>query len=245
MTLRAVKGWIVAGGLLFLATTSTTAQVIDDHFTGDSGGIPATWMRLSGVDTGPIVEAGSVVTVTDTAGNDDGSGMVSTLAFDLSLATSPIVLTVSIDSLTGSIPEPKTFFGFANDPIPAAFVIRLERETPTMGSFRVSYVGKGERELGMVAYNGGAIDVTLTMDADSYSVTTNNGFDSGDIAYADDFDTSPITDLGETARVALITNVSEEGETVATATPAPWRGPRVPPCRPSSYRVELRSTDSA
>ncbi len=41
MRTRSVSRCIVAIGLLTLVTPLATAQVIDDHFTADSGGITA------------------------------------------------------------------------------------------------------------------------------------------------------------------------------------------------------------
>ena len=105
--MKCTNGLIVVMGLFFLATSSAAGQVIDDHFTGDSGGVPANWVRVSGLDTGSIVEAGTLVTITGTLADDAPTGLRSEPAFDLSLATSPIVATFTIDSFGGTDPEPR------------------------------------------------------------------------------------------------------------------------------------------
>jgi hypothetical protein len=167
--------------------------VLDDHFTGDSGGIPANWSRILG--TGAVVEAGTTVTL-----GEDEVAIGSNATIDPSSGT--VRIETDIVGVAGQVASGLTLLpGF-----PVTFFIceiraddtRIEVTAGDAGSFQ-SY------ELGhLVGYTGGPIRLTVILGPASFSVSTDSpAFSSGPIDYTTAFETFTRDDLGTAASVML------------------------------------------
>jgi hypothetical protein len=179
--------------LLVHPQPASATIVFDDHFTGNSGGIPANWSRIYG--TGAVVEAGTTVTL-----GEDEVVIGSDATIDPSSGT--VTIETDIAGVAGQVasgliipPEfPVTLFvcEIRSDDT------RIEVTAGTAGSFQ-SY------ELGhLVGYTGGPIRLTVTLGPTSFSVTTDSpAFSSGPIDYTAAFDNFTRDDLGTAASVIL------------------------------------------
>ena len=181
--------------LLILATPQPVSATIvfDDHFDGNSGGMPEGWHLLFG--SGTVVESGTTVTFCD----DVGIGS--------SVLIEPFEGTVVI---TTEIAQNDTEFGVG------AFVA-----SPDISSYFGSslYVTNGEIEVVagdieggeqryvagyLNEYAGGAIQLTITMEALTFSISTDfPPFSTGPIQYSDAFPAFTREDLGSSVFPAL------------------------------------------
>jgi hypothetical protein len=197
--IRRLSKRLLAGLAMFslaLATPhpATATIVFDDHFTGNSGGIPANWSRIFG--TGAVVEAGTTVTL-----GDDLVAIGSDATIDPSSGT--VRIETDIVGVVGQVasglivpPEfPVTFF---------ICEIRLDdtRIEVTAGD---AEGGMESHELGhLVGYTGGPIRLTVILGPTSFSVSTDSPpFSSGAIDYTTALANFTRNDLGTAASVML------------------------------------------
>lgn len=169
--------------------------VFDDHFTGNSGGIPAGWSRIYG--TGAVVETGTTVTL-----GDDIVVIGSDATIDPSSGTVRVV--TDIASVVGQVAS--GLVGPGDFPA-ALFICEIRRDDGRIE------VGGGDAaggiqnyDLGyLVGYAGGSIRLTITLGSTWFSVSTDSPpFASGPIDYTTAFATFTRDDLGTAASVMLM-----------------------------------------
>jgi hypothetical protein len=198
------------GFLLLVPLQPASATIIfDDHFTGDSGGIPANWSRLFG--TGAVVEAGTTVTL-----GQDGVGDDVAIGSDATVDPSSGTMTIQTEFtgivgqgmsglFAGSWPSLVGFFGCA---------IRLDdgRLEVTVGD---AEGGSEWYDVGhLVGYTGGPIRLTMVLGPTWFSVSTDSPpFSSGPIDYTAVFSTFTREDLGSAAH-ALLFDYGDPGTTI-------------------------------
>ncbi|MBU1699535.1 MAG: hypothetical protein KJ970_13480 [Candidatus Eisenbacteria bacterium] len=179
--------------------SALAAIVFDDHFTGDSGGMPAGWSRIAGM--GAVVEAGTTVTL--------GGGPIPGEVAISSDAT--------IDPGSGTVTIETEFVGIAGQgasglfvgpgfPDGALFFCAIQWEG---GRIEVNAAdvegGLQWYDVGyLVGYTGGPIRLTVVLGPASFSVSTDSPpFSSGPIDYTTAFATFTREDLGAAAAVML------------------------------------------
>lgn len=205
---RVVLAWMLALGF----SLASAEVIFDDHFDGNSGGMPANWI---GDGDGSVVEAGSVVTLHDEFG-------IATVA-DLDPNQSPATtIATAIDGTSnhshcGII----DFSQFDNH-----FWVKLWAEDGRI-EVKASDVDNGEEEfvVGQVAgYAGGPIVLTIVLEPETFQISTDApAFSSGPIAYASVFTSFTRADLGHAAKLVLESECSPVG----------------PPCSSSYDRITM------
>ncbi|MDA1018528.1 MAG: hypothetical protein O3A00_29230, partial [Planctomycetota bacterium] len=195
--------------LLILAGTANCGTIVDDHFTGNSGGVPAAWSVVFG--DGTSVESGTLLTITDST--SDPTVLSSSLFFDPQGTTTTI--TASISSLTAETGRSLSFgiIGSNN----SIFLVGLGVD----GNLRLSadpdaFNPPNSEELTLAASGiaTSSIDITLVFDADSFQVTTSGGFDSTDTAFT--FTNFTPSDLGTSVRGLIVNGGANDPSTQAT-----------------------------
>jgi hypothetical protein len=196
--------------------------VFDDHFEGNSGGMPAGWFLAFG--TGSVVESGTVVDLLY------GKVVISSdSVLDPSVGTVSIVLQIA--GVAGTAMA-GTGFGSEN----CHFGVLLQVTDGQV--YIVSQDAEGGEQnytAGYLnGYTGGALLVTLQMGPAAFRISTDSPlFDSGDILYTAVFPTFTRADLGSAAQLFLVNDVepSETGSssfdrlTVDVAAPTPVEDP--------------------
>lgn len=187
------------GCLLLAAPQPVSATIVfDDHFDGDSGGMPAGWSLLLG--TGSVVEEGTTVTITNEIGNpDDGTIIGSDSAIDPSVGT--ITIITDIAGTSGQVGS-----GVGSLPDPSCFIV-----TVRLSDGRIEAAGwdaEGGLQYGDVGYlsgyTGGPIRLTVVLGAMAFSISTDSPpFSSGWIDYTAFFPTFTREDLGSSAKAIL------------------------------------------
>jgi hypothetical protein len=201
-TSATVTALVLAACLLAIgAYPAPATTVFDDHFTGNSGGIPAGWHYFWG--PGTAVESGTVVTL-----NDDIM-IASDAAIDPRGET--VVLTMELastnadDGVWFAVTTPTNSAGIACGIHLMDGMIEMGANDP--GGGEQSYI------LGYLdGYSGGAIRVTITLESATFSVSTDSPpFSSGSIAYATAFPTFTPEVLGSAVNVFLANDVVAQG----------------------------------
>jgi hypothetical protein len=185
--------------LLLAAPWPASATIVfDDHFTGDSGAMPANWYRIWG--TGAVVEAGTTVTL-----GQDGVGEDVAIGSD-----------TTIDPSSGTVRIETDFVGIAGQGASGLFVppagfpvtcffcdIRLEDGRIEVGG--ITAEGDEWCDVGhLVGYTGGPIQLTFILGPTWFSVSTDSPpFSSGPIDYSTVFENLTREDLGTAASVVL------------------------------------------
>lgn len=195
-----LKGLMLIWLLALPAPPSSAAIVFDDHFEGNSGGIPAGWL---GEGEGSVVEAGTTVTFHDDfviATNED---------LDPNEAERT-TLRNRIASTTNH-----THVGLIDYPeLNNHFWIKLYAEDGKI-EVKAADIASGEEEyvVGYVTgYTGGAIELTVTLDTETFSVSTDSpAFSSGPINYSSVFTSFSRADLGNVAKLVLENECSPYG----------------------------------
>ena len=190
--------FLVAGLFLMFLILATpqpvsAAIVFDDHFTGDSGGMPAGWYRIEG--TGEVVEAGTTVTL--------GGPHV---AIGSDATVDPSSGTVSIETdFVGIIGEAMSGLGVRAEVPDTYFIcgVRLEDGRIEVGGSNAG--GDDWYIVGyLVGYAGGPIRLTVVLEPTWFSVSTDfPPFSSGPIDYTTAFATFTRDDLGTAASAVL------------------------------------------
>lgn len=191
--------------LMALSSPSSASVVFDDHFDGNSEGIPSGWF---GEGEGSVVEEGTTVTFADefviaTTQDLDPNGT------DRTTLRNWIVSTTNHTHM-GLIEYP----GLNNH-----FWIKLYSGD---GKIEVkagdNTGGEEEYTVGYVAgYSGGAIELTLMLQAETFTVSTNSpAFTSGPISYSSVFSSFTRADLGQATRLVLESDCSPYGPPCST-----------------------------
>jgi hypothetical protein len=189
--------------LLLAAPQPVSATIVfDDHFDGESGGMPAGWFLAFG--TGSVVEWGTVVDLLDSKvviGSDS--------SVDPSVGT--VSLVVQVAGASGAAGAGAGFFtsdlashfGFLLDVSDGQVYISAEDAEGGEQNYIAGYLS---------GYTGGPICVTLELGPTAFRISTDSPpFDSGSIQYADVFPTFTRDDLGPAASLFLVNDV-EPGE---------------------------------
>lgn len=191
----------LATGLVLVSLLSTTPQaglattVFDDHFTGNSGGVPAGWSIVLGA--GSVVEDGTTVTL-----GQDIVAIGSDAVLDPSSGT--VTIETDITGIAGQIASGLVVPG----EFPVTFFICEIRTADG----RIEVTG-GDVVGGMQSYNlgkltgyaGGPVRLTVNLGPTSFSVSTDSPqFSSGPIEYAKAFATFTREDLGTAGSVVLM-----------------------------------------
>lgn len=200
---RCLSAALSLGCLLPVAQRSASAAIVfDDHFDGNSGGVPVGWYLLVG-DAGSVVEAGTHVTLCGDV------AILSDAYVDPSEGT--VVLTIEVSATeseygvgTGLL-EPLTWNRFVCDL--SAPDGQLEVGVADLDGGEEHYIAGY-----LAGYTGGAIRLTLVLEPTTFSISTDSPpFSSGPIAYAAVFSTFTREDLGPAVNVALANDVLESG----------------------------------
>jgi hypothetical protein len=196
--LHQLAGLFVAFLLIAAPQPALATIVFDDHFTGDSGGIPTNWYRIWG--TGTVIEAGTTVTL-----GQDGVGDDASIGSD-----------ATIDPSSGTVRIETDFVGIVSQAGSGLFVppagfpvtcficdIRLEDGRIEVGGSNAG--GDDWYIVGhLVGYAGGPIRLAVILEPTWFSVSTDSPpFSSGPIDYTTAFATFTRDDLGTAASAAL------------------------------------------
>ena len=188
---------LVAGSQPTLATV-----VFDDHFTGNSDGIPANWWGL-----GVIVESGTTVTLHDEA------GMATTSTIDPQTGT----VTVTVD-VVGT--NKSAMAGLADDgTLQNKFEFKITVPDGDVYAFaRDTESGWQEYMAGHVTgYAGGSIRLTAVLTATTFTISTDSpAFSTGPIEYDAAFSTFVRAALSNAAVIALMSDALDGGPSFAT-----------------------------
>lgn len=185
-------GLLLAPLFLVLASAASATVAFDDHFTGNSGGIPAGWSLFAG--PGTAMESGSDVRL-------DGDVILITAA-----TVDPSDWTVTITTyLSGSNSEAGVGLYDPDTGSRFGFGLRLSDQRLEVTGANVPG-GEQQYTAGYVGgYAGGPIRVRLVFDSLSFSVSTfPPDFSAGPIAYGEAFPSFTRADLGAAARVMIV-----------------------------------------
>jgi len=191
--------------LMSLAATVSAATLFDDHFTGNSGGMPAGWSRI--LATGDVVEAGTTVTLGGES--EDGVMIGSRETVDPTTGTITIVTDFVVISGQGA----SGLISGLEFPAACFFcAIRLRDSRVEVNTFE-SDEGGHYYDVGFLnGYTGGPIRLTLEMGPTTFSVSTDSpAFSSGPVLYSTVSPTFTREDLGVAASALLFDYGDEEG----------------------------------
>ena len=209
---------------LSAAGSTTGAQVLfDDHFTGNSGGIPTGWSLGRG--TGSAVEAGTTVTLI----GELGIGTDST--FDPNQGTD--TLTISIAATDSPVAYLST--GFAASDLTHMLLLRFRPFDPGLEISASDTWGETwqTRYLTHLAgYAYGPLTLTLVLGPSEFCVSSDSpAYSSGFIPYSTAFPAFTRSDLGNACHLALTHGGDPAGQwtssidrlRLATDSPTPVR----------------------
>ena len=215
---------VQVNGIPLIAEPPPTGTTFADHFTGNSGGVPAGWTDI-GQDTNAastVVENGTVVTITDTRGNGGPQFIQSNNSIG---SINAFALTVDIASMTASNgSQPQAMAGLGKIPagstaIDSLFLVRFDSVTkglqamilgPTQGAMALPGT--------LSTYAGGAISFTVRATNDSFRVVSAAlGYDSGSIPFSSVVPGFTLAALGGTPGLIIGT---ESAGAVTSGTPS-------------------------
>ena len=178
-------------GFLFLAASQPVLATIvfDDHFGGNSGGVPDGWEG-----EGTIIEAGTTVTLHADA------GMATLSTVDPNAGTATIWVEVAgtdLKAMVGLLDS----LDWSN-----RFLVKIRAEDGGI-EVRASNPEQGDEEYVagyVVGYGGGAIRLMVVLEPTTFSVSTDAPpFSSGPIEYGAVFTSFTRSDLGSVARLMM------------------------------------------
>jgi len=177
--------------------------VLDDHFAGDTGGMPVGWFSVFG--TGTIIESGTTVTL------EGDAAIASNTTIDLTLGA--ITMTVDLVATDG-----RAEVAVANPAnVDHHFLAKIRASDGEL-QVKGANAAHGEEEaiVGYVGgYAGGPIRMTVVLDRTSFSLSTESPpFSSGPTAYSSVFSSFSRSDLGTAAWVGL---ANDSGSVAAAA----------------------------
>jgi hypothetical protein len=182
--------------LLAVPQPASATIVFDDHFDGNSGGMPAGWSIAFG--TGTAVESGTVVDLLD-----------SKVVISSDASVDPSVGTVSLElQIAGVTGAAMAGAGFGTDSCHFGILIGAADGQVYIVSQDVEG-GEQNYVAGYLSgYTGGPIHVTLETGPTAFRISTDSPpFDSGSIEYVDVFPTFTRDDLGTAANLSLVNDV--------------------------------------
>lgn len=190
---------------------AVSGTILDDDFTGNSGGIPIGW---SGDGTGSIIESGTTVTL------HDDFAIWTNADFDVNqsgITTVRVAISPTTEHTSGGLID---FLQWDNH-----FWVKLHADG--MIEVKASDLATGEEEYvvgQVVGYTGGATWLTVNLSSDSFAVSTDvPSFSSGPLPYETIFTTFTRDELGHAAKLVIENECS----------------PRDPPCSSEYDRVVL------
>ena len=208
------RAWLTAlalGASSLAAIPSASASTITDDFTGSSGGVPAGWSDFGPDQSGPIVEGGGFVTISDGRGNNPHLMLSQTSVGSVTAFT----FTVEVASTT-SFPDTNPMTGLSSEPqvIAAvgafdgfAVVVQFNAVSKTFTAF-INGPTQGRYTFpGVVpGYSGGAFRFVVKATSDRFRITAPAyGYDSGDLLFSAagvaGFNT--LSDLGANAQLLI------------------------------------------
>jgi len=203
MTKRAFLHALLGAACLLAAAAlpGRAAIVFDDHFDGDSGGVPEGWWIGHGLEE-DVVEAGTIVTLYDWVSIHSAS------ALDPSSGT--VTMLTQID---GTQPDGQPHAGLSNHETFSRSGLLLRAEDGEIVMHAADTEGGPQvYTVGLVGgYAGGPILVTLILEAAAFRVLTDApAFDSGWVDYSSAFPTFTREDLGSAVHVYLMDDVAPE-----------------------------------
>jgi len=190
---RLLVGLVIVGLAQAAPQPVSATIVFDDHFDGNSGGMPAGWYRIEG--TGDVVEAGTTVTLGGVHVSIGSDATVDPSSGTVSIETDFVGITGEALSGLGVLAEvPDTYFICG---------IRLEDGRIEVGGSNAG--GDDWYIVGyLVGYAGGPIRLTVILEPTWFSVSTDSPpFSSGPIDYATVFATFTRDDLGAATSAVL------------------------------------------
>jgi hypothetical protein len=196
MALGILLGFLVAAAM----SPALAVIVFDDHFDGNSGGVPEGWQG-----DGAIIEQGTVVTLYDNA------GMATLSTFDPNAGTATIWVDIAGASYRAMV-------GIMDATGWSRLFVKIRA---TDGQIQVKAGNTEQEEDEYIAgyatgYEGGPIRLTVVLDLSTFSVSTDDPpFSSGPIEYSAVFSSFTRADLGPAAR--LLTDIQLEGQPSAFA----------------------------
>lgn len=200
-------------GMVLLSGVSVRATaLLSNHFTGNSGGVPAGWSDVGDTSlASTVVESGTTVAITDTRGAGGPQFLVSPFFGGID----DFQLNLDISLVTGAIQgQPEIMAGLGGQS-GYTFITKFNTVTktfgavvlgPTMGSITLP----GGPHL--PSFSGRAFSYSISGDTDSFRITSPlDTYDSGDILFsaigAAGFDS--VHDLG--SMVAMIMGTESGG----------------------------------
>jgi hypothetical protein len=198
---RLATGFIVGCVLTAAPLLVSATTVFDDHFDGNSGGMPESWHYYWG--PGTAVESGTVVTLRDDI------MIVSDAVLDPSDGT--VVLTMDLASTNA---DDAVWIALITPPNTAGLGCGIH---PSDGKIEMGAndLDGGEQPyiVGYLSgYSGGPIKLTITMEPTNFSVSTDSPpFSSGAIDYNIAFPTFTRGPLGTAVNLFLADDVVTQG----------------------------------
>lgn len=190
-------GFLLCSAVLVTAPFAFAAVVFDDHFDGDSGGIPEGWYLFVG--PGSAIEAGTTVTLY-------GDIIIATIEMmDPSQGT--ITLTTAFAGMDATPTGPADVgVAFANPDLGNVLGCDIQRSDGQLGVWGIDPEGGMQGYIAgyLTGYSGGPITITLILAPATFSISTDSPpFSAGPIAYVDAFPTLTRDDLGSSAMLFI------------------------------------------
>jgi hypothetical protein len=192
---------ICAAGLVALLAGSASAVIVfEDHFTGNSGGMPAGWSWFS--TPGTVTESGTTVTCTEDAGIWT-DGTIDPSQGDVTIAVDVVGMTGRADGGWGFIVPSVEAYVWVG--------LRLADGRLQMGATDNGGSAEEHYQLGYLSgYVGAPIHLELVLGATSFSLSADSPpFFSGWIEYTAAFSTFTREDLGTAVRIVIGDDVGE------------------------------------
>jgi hypothetical protein len=219
---------LMTGALLLvcLSAAGSTAGadvLFDDHFTGNSGGIPAGW--IFGGGTGSAVEAGTTLTFTGEIAIGTGSTLDPNKGTD--------TLTISIAATGSRVAYLST--GFAASDLTHMLLLRFRPFGPALEISASDTGGETWQTYSLTylwGYAFGPLTLTLVLGPNEFCVSSDSpAYSSGFIAYSTAFPAFTRSDLGHACHLALTHGGDPAGQwtssidrlRLATDSPTPVR----------------------
>ncbi|MDB6074869.1 MAG: hypothetical protein JWO89_2509 [Verrucomicrobiaceae bacterium] len=200
-----------------VAAPSASAITLTDDFTGGSGGVPAAWTDFGPDLTGPVVEGGGLLTISDGRGNNGPHLLINKITVGPVTGFTMNVDIASMTSFAGSDPTATVAVGAFNG---YAVVVQFSSATkkfmafinaPTQGRFTIPG--------SLPSYNiGDPLSFTVTASLDRMRITSpTDNYDSGDIL----FSSAPVAGFNSLADIGTNTGFvvgTESGGSVPDGT---------------------------
>jgi hypothetical protein len=193
----ALAGLLVASMLALFVQAVSAAVIFDDHFEGNSGGMPADWHLVFGLGT--AVESGTTVTL------DGGIIMATDSTFDPNPPQGPVTLTLDIASTDPLVSY--LGFGFVDADATHLLLAEIHPADLRLGVSASSTGGDTWQSYDATDLNGytyGPLTLVLILGPTAFSISSDSPpFSSGLIAYSTVFPGFTRADLGDTCNLVI------------------------------------------